>query len=39
MLRDLSKTAKVSRKEANDVCKRQKETGINAICGSIQSIA
>jgi len=35
MLRDISKTAKVSRKEANNVCKGQKETGINAICGFI----
>ena len=38
MLRNLSKTAKVSRKEAKDVYKGQKETGINAIYSSIQSI-
>jgi hypothetical protein len=35
MPRDLSKTAKVSKKEAKDVCKGQKETGINAICAFI----
>jgi hypothetical protein len=31
----LSKTTKVSRKEAKDVYKGQKEIGINAICGFI----
>ena len=35
MLRDLFKTAKVSKKEAKDVYKGQKEIGINAICSFI----
>ena len=32
MLRDLFKTAKVSKKEAKDVYKGEEEAGINIIC-------